>query len=80
MTDFINKFLASYKSKQLDFTPYLKLDELKGFNYMKNPDGRKYLEPECTYIKYIKAGDEYQNNKCDPSIVRFSLLFVASDK
>src|ERR1700753_3766624 len=88
---FVKNFLKKYKPKQVDLSPYLKLDELKGFNYMKNPDGKKYLEPERTYIKYIKARDlatlkrdseplgkgEYHNNRCDPSVIQDGGMLIA---
>ncbi|XWV25364.1 mg211 protein [Tupanvirus deep ocean] len=74
---FVDNFLKNYKQKQPDFNPYLKLDELHNFQYMKNPEGKKFLEPGCTYIKYIKAGDEYQNNKCDASVIQDGGMLLA---
>ena len=60
--NFLDIFLKNYQPKVIDFTPYLKLDKLKGYKYMNDKD-RCALIPTETYVKYILTGDAFINNK-----------------
>ena len=53
LDSFVEDFLKSYKPKQLDLSPYLKLDKLKDYRFMEKSDDKLNLIPGETYIKYI---------------------------
>ena len=68
MTDFdLEKFLKNYKSKKLDFGPYLRCKKLKNYHQLKNSD-RDKLIPGKTYVKYVKIGDAFKDNNYNDHI------------
>ncbi|XWV26659.1 hypothetical protein QJ857_gp0401 [Tupanvirus soda lake] len=58
---FVENFLKSYEPKQLDLSPYLKLDKLKGYKFMEKSDDKLNLIPGETYVKYINRSDAFKD-------------------
>ena len=56
----VKKLLQTYKPKIVDLTLYLKLDKLKGYNYIG--DFSVLIAGE-TYVKYILTNDAFSNKE-----------------
>jgi len=61
----LDTFLKNHKPATLDFTPYLKLKKLQGYERldMKNMDNLGMLRKWRTYVKYIRDGDAFSDKK-----------------
>ena len=61
----LDKFLKNYKEpKKLDFSLYLKLDKLKGYEKLiNNVDDLETFRMGHTYVKYIKDSDAFSNEE-----------------
>ncbi|AUV58163.1 hypothetical protein [Bandra megavirus] len=61
------KLLKNYRTKKINFEPYLKCSKLKKYKHISKKNFDK-LQPNKTYIKYIKNEDLYQDKNYDKHI------------
>lgn len=70
----LDNFLKNYEPKKINIDPYLRMDKLKNYKYMKT---KNELEPEKMYIQYIKNSNFLKHNKYSEKVVEDGGQFIA---
>jgi hypothetical protein len=58
----LEKFLRNHKPAKVDFSPYLKLEKLKGYRLLKWNQLDK-LKNSVTYVKYMKESQAFSDKE-----------------